>query len=81
MKSVEVYYGAAEIETSVPAGVDPVGQKGTNAAGTCCAIGPNDGDKNQTTNGMLRRRRVWRGLSNGVRAGTNIGRTVDQTFL
>ena len=79
MKSAEVYYDAAEIETSVPAGVDPVGQKGTNASCTCCAIGSNDGDKNQTTNGMPRCRRVWRGLSDGVHAGTSTGRTVDQT--
>ena len=62
----EVYYDAAEVEASEPASVDPAGQKGTKAAGTCCAIGPNDGDKNQTTNGMLRRRRVGRGLFNGV---------------
>ena len=58
MKSVEVDYAAAEVETNVPVGVDPAGQQGTNAAGTCCAIGPNVGDKNQTTNGMLWDRNV-----------------------
>ena len=51
--------------------MNPQRWKGTRTECNFYAIGPNDGDKNQTgknkTNEMLGQRRVGKGLANGVR--------------